>query len=111
MGNIVLNYNISNASQIPPKATADADELGRQIDQLNGELQGLQSDLDEATKIREEENAEYNKVNQDYGESVDAIGRALAVLKSRGAGERKEMKSRLLRKEDCEELVYEGTSR
>lgn len=38
-----------------------------------------------ATKIREDENAEYVKVNADYNESFDAISRALVVLKNKDA--------------------------
>merc|ERR1719388_580918 len=44
-----------------------------------------ESDLANATAIREKEKADYDAAHADYSESIDAIERAIAVLKQRAA--------------------------
>merc|ERR1719388_332256 len=44
-----------------------------------------ESDLANATAIREKEKADYDAAHADYSESIDAIERAIAVLKKRQA--------------------------
>jgi hypothetical protein len=77
-----LKSTIEKQDAIRVKAEADADRLGSEIATLNGELEGFTNELAAATKLREEENAEYTKVNQDYNESFDALSRAIVVLKN-----------------------------
>merc|ERR1719316_1113341 len=67
------------------KAEADAAELGDQIDSLNSDVDGWTKELDDATKVRDAERANYTAAHLDYEESLDAIGRAINVLRSRSA--------------------------
>jgi len=67
------------------KAESDAKVLGEEIDALTASVAGWENDLAEATAIREKEKAEYDAVHLDYSESIDAIERAIAVLKQRSA--------------------------
>jgi predicted nucleic acid-binding Zn-ribbon protein len=64
------------------KASNDIEVLGGEISELDDLIAQKQSELAEATKIREEENAEYVSASTDLGESVDALGRAIDTLKS-----------------------------
>jgi hypothetical protein len=77
-----LKSTIEKQDAIRVKAEADAEALGTAITQLNAELAGFQSELAAATKLREEENAEYQTVSADYEESFDALSRAIVVLKN-----------------------------
>lgn len=76
------------------KAEADVATLGEAIDDLNAEINTAEAQSAKSTKIREEEKAEYEKVNQDYVESVDAIGNAINVMQSQ-AFDRKQASSLL----------------
>eukprot|EP00397_Hematodinium_sp_SG-2012_P019447 GEMP01019981.1.p1 GENE.GEMP01019981.1~~GEMP01019981.1.p1 ORF type:complete len:411 (+),score=122.68 GEMP01019981.1:128-1360(+) len=76
------------------KAEADVATLGAAIDDLNVEIDAASAQSAKSTKLREEEKAEYNKINRDYVESVDAIGRAISVLQSQ-AFDRKQAASLL----------------
>merc|ERR1740138_1532492 len=58
-----LKSTIEKQDAIRVKAEADAEALGTAITQLNAELAGFQSELAAATKLREEENAEYQTVS------------------------------------------------
>merc|ERR1719375_2573482 len=64
------------------KADNDIEVLGGEISELDDLIAQKQSELAEATKIRQEENAEYVTASTDLGESVDALGRAIDTLKS-----------------------------
>merc|ERR1719473_1953395 len=65
------------------KADNDISVLADAIAELEGEIAQLEADQKEATALREKENAEYMKVQQDYSESVDALTRAIQVLSAR----------------------------
>merc|ERR1719188_99902 len=65
------------------KADATVDSLTNELSDLYAALAGFQTELSDATSQREEENAEYQKVSADYGESVDALDRAIQVMKRR----------------------------
>jgi len=84
-----LTQNMKTASDGIEKLTAfitktsnDIEVLGGEIGELDDLIAQKQSELAEATKIREEENAEYVSASTDLGESVDALGRAIDTLKS-----------------------------
>jgi predicted nucleic acid-binding Zn-ribbon protein len=64
------------------KASNDIEVLGGEISELDDLIAQKQSELAEATKIREEENTEYVASSTDLSESVDALGRAMDTLKS-----------------------------
>merc|ERR1719428_531087 len=62
---------------------ADVAELAEKISVLDGEIAAWEADQKAATALRDEEHAEYVKISTDYGESVDALGRAIEVLASK----------------------------
>jgi hypothetical protein len=59
----------------------DAEELGKQIAQHDEDISVWEGDLKAATNVREIEKADYDALHKDYSESVDALERAIAVLK------------------------------
>merc|ERR1719160_1633885 len=63
------------------KYTADAAQLGKEIAAHEEDIAVWTGDQKAATKVREIEKADYDATHQDYGESVDALERAIAVLK------------------------------
>merc|ERR1719356_1793042 len=64
------------------KADSDAASLGLAVSSLDQEIGTTESEQKAETEQREKENAEYEKVQQDYAESVDALERAIQTLKS-----------------------------
>jgi hypothetical protein len=67
------------------KANADAENLAGEIKVLEADVATAEDELAAATKIREKENADYKAVHFDLSESVDALARAIEVLKSKDA--------------------------
>jgi len=67
------------------KATTDAAQLGSEVEELEGSINGWETDEKALTGVREKERADFKLVQKDYTESLDAIDRAIAVLKSRSA--------------------------
>merc|ERR1719399_666471 len=65
------------------KADSDVSKLRGEIDKLEGELAGTEGELKEATDIRNSQHAEYVKLSTDYGESVDALERAIQTMQSK----------------------------
>merc|ERR1719408_556808 len=65
------------------KAEADAETLTEEIAELEKEVAKLTADADSATAQRKKENEDYKAAHQDLSESVDAIARAIQVLKQR----------------------------
>jgi len=64
------------------KAESDAAQLADDIAKLDSDIAGWAADKKEATAIRNKENAEFTATHKDYSESIDALERAVAVLKS-----------------------------
>merc|ERR1719326_2463503 len=63
------------------KYTADAALLTKEIAELDEDISIWNGDIKAATKVREIEKADYDALHKDYSESVDALQRAIAVLK------------------------------
>mmetsp|Transcript_23456 Transcript_23456/g.40160 ORF Transcript_23456/g.40160 Transcript_23456/m.40160 type:complete len:680 (-) Transcript_23456:197-2236(-) len=63
------------------KDTADAALLAKEIAAHEEDISVWKGDESAATKVREIEKADYDATHKDYSESVDAITRAIAVLK------------------------------
>jgi len=63
------------------KATADAATLGKEIAGLDQDISVWEGDKKAATKVRTIEKADYDATHKDYSESIDALQRAIAVLK------------------------------
>jgi cell division septum initiation protein DivIVA len=70
----VLNADIE-------KYTADASRLTKEIAGHDEDVSVWTGDSKAATKVRSIEKADYDKTHQDYSESVDALERAIAVVK------------------------------
>jgi len=63
------------------KATATAAKLTKEIAAHDEDINVWTGDIKAATKVRELEKADYDALHKDYSESVDALQRAIAVLK------------------------------
>merc|ERR1719324_494891 len=63
------------------KYTAKAAKLTKEIAGLDEDISVWNGDMKAATKVREIEKADYDALHKDYSESVDALERAIAVLK------------------------------
>merc|ERR1719238_2382927 len=63
------------------KYTADAAQLTKDIAELDEDISIWNGDIKAATNVREIEKADYDATHKDYSESVDALQRAIAVLK------------------------------
>merc|ERR1719183_2516663 len=66
-------------------AEADAETLTEEIGELEKEIASLTADLKAATAVRAKENEDYKAAHLDVSESIDAIARAIQVLKQREA--------------------------
>merc|ERR1719221_1101927 len=64
------------------KAENKIARLTKEIAGLDADMQRLQGELKDATDVRTSENAEYQKMSTDFGESVDALERAIQVMKA-----------------------------
>merc|ERR1719201_1849082 len=65
----------------------DATMLGKKIRSLEDDVACWEGDVNAATKVREIEKSDYDTTHTDYSESIDALERAIAVLK-KGTGDR-----------------------
>jgi len=63
------------------KYAADAARLTKEIAEHEADIAVWTGDSKAATKVREIEKADYDATHKDYSESVDALERAIAVLK------------------------------
>merc|ERR550537_1731013 len=63
------------------KYAADAARLAKEIAEHEEDISVWTGDSKAATKVREIEKADYDATHADYSESVDALERAIAVLK------------------------------
>jgi chromosome segregation ATPase len=63
------------------KDTADASRLSKEIAELDEDISIWNGDIKAATNVREIEKTDYDATHKDYSESVDALTRAIAVLK------------------------------
>merc|ERR1719238_2195699 len=63
------------------KAESDAAMLAKEIAELDDEIAKAQHDKAEAIRIREEEKGDFGKKHKDLSETIDALDRALVVLK------------------------------
>jgi prefoldin subunit 5 len=60
---------------------SDAEALGKEIAQLDEDIAVFEGDIAAATKVRAIEKTDYDATHKDYDESIDALGRAIEVLK------------------------------
>jgi len=67
------------------KAEADAERLAGEIADLEEGIAAAESELKSATEVRDNEKSDYDATHADLSESIDAIERAISVLKTRQA--------------------------
>merc|ERR1719178_382901 len=65
------------------KAEADAETLTEEIAELEKEVARLTAEADSAAAQGKTENTDYKAAHQDVSESIDAIARAIQLLKQR----------------------------
>merc|ERR1719343_1414467 len=75
------NQRIEKLNADIQKAEADAAQLGREIAAHDEDIATWEGDKAAATKVREVEKTDYDTTHKDYAESIDALGRAIQVLK------------------------------
>merc|ERR1719163_1895317 len=75
------NEQITTLKADIQKYSADAAKLTKEIAELDEDISIWEGDIKAATNVREIEKADYDALHQDYSESVDALQRAIAVLK------------------------------
>eukprot|EP00933_Yihiella_yeosuensis_P083165 TRINITY_DN9731_c0_g1_i1.p1 TRINITY_DN9731_c0_g1~~TRINITY_DN9731_c0_g1_i1.p1 ORF type:complete len:678 (+),score=256.18 TRINITY_DN9731_c0_g1_i1:90-2123(+) len=63
------------------KNAEDADNLAYEITLIQKDVEKAAAEQEKATKVRNDERAAYKVTLKDYSESIDALGRALDVLK------------------------------
>merc|ERR1719248_462627 len=63
------------------KYTADAEQLAKEIAEHEEDIGVWTADIKAATKVRDIEKADYDATHKDYSESIDALRKAIAVLK------------------------------
>jgi len=63
------------------KYTSDAAMLTKEIADHDDDIAAWTGDMKAATKVRAMEKADYDATHKDYSESIDALERAIAVLK------------------------------
>merc|ERR1712125_119313 len=85
------------------KYTSDAAKLTKEIAGLDEDVATWTGDIKAATKVRHIEKADYDKLHKDYTESIDALERAIAVLKKQNV-DRKQAKSFLSETESFMQL-------
>jgi hypothetical protein len=81
------------------KADSDVSTLGSAIDKLNGELDTTEGEKADATSIRKGQHDEFVKISTDYGESVDALERAIQTMQARSADTPDQSAAAFLQKE------------
>merc|ERR1719321_1425378 len=79
------NEKIEKLNAEIAKATADIEELTARIQELEADIERWKKDQTSATTIREKEKADFVATLQDYSESIDALERAINVLKKNSA--------------------------
>jgi len=77
------------------KYEADAAALAKEIAAHDEDISVWEGDIKAATKVREIENTDYVATHKDYSESIDALERAIAVLKKQNF-DRKQAEAALL---------------
>merc|ERR1719491_687524 len=65
------------------KAESDAAVLAEEIEEIEATIAANKKEAENATAVRNEENAVYLAEHLDFSESIDALTRAMQVLKAR----------------------------
>merc|ERR1719401_2016742 len=74
--------NIEKLLAFIEKAENKIATLSKEIAGLDADMSRLEGERADATAVRQSENAEYQKMSTDFGESVEALQRAIQVMKT-----------------------------
>merc|ERR1719281_2089721 len=69
------------------KAGSDAAAASKAIEGLDADIATYEADKKEATEVREKGHADFDALHKDYSESIDAIERAINVIKAGPQGQ------------------------
>jgi len=72
------------------KFDADAQRLGREIENHQADIARWTRDIANAQTVRDKEHEDYLATHKDYSESVDALGRAVQVMKNQSHDRKQE---------------------
>mmetsp|Transcript_36603 Transcript_36603/g.68470 ORF Transcript_36603/g.68470 Transcript_36603/m.68470 type:complete len:686 (+) Transcript_36603:103-2160(+) len=81
----VSEETILKQTAVIQKAEVNIEQLSARISELDEDVGRWTKDKAAATEVRSKESADYTATVADYGESIDAIARAVVVLKERTA--------------------------
>lgn len=76
---------IAQLAAAQQKAEVDAVDLGKKIAALQAQIAQWEAEIKAANEIREKERSDFQVTHVDYSESIDALGRAIGVLKAQSA--------------------------
>merc|ERR1719506_1055946 len=72
---------LSDLAAVIEESSASIETLGEEVDDLTSKISASESDLKDATKLREEGRAAFEAQEKELTDTVDSLGRALIVLK------------------------------
>eukprot|EP00403_Amphidinium_massartii_P035842 CAMPEP_0178433242 /NCGR_PEP_ID=MMETSP0689_2-20121128/32804_1 /TAXON_ID=160604 /ORGANISM="Amphidinium massartii, Strain CS-259" /LENGTH=678 /DNA_ID=CAMNT_0020055263 /DNA_START=79 /DNA_END=2115 /DNA_ORIENTATION=+ len=72
------------------KETASAAQLAKEISVHDADITTWDSDIKAATEVRQLEKSDFDALNTDYSESIDALERAISVLKKQAYDRKQE---------------------
>merc|ERR1719399_1888872 len=76
------NAKIEELIAFAENADSDVKKFGKEIKTLENDADRMEGELNDATALRAEEKAEFEKVEEDYSGSVDALERAIQTMKA-----------------------------
>ena len=86
---IFKNTLLLQQPRVPGKSAAQAESdaavLAKDIAALDADVAKFTSQQKEATSVREKEHEDFQVEHKDYSESLDALDRAIVVLKKQSA--------------------------
>merc|ERR1719506_3233029 len=72
---------LSDLAAVIEESSASIETLGEEVDELTSKISASESDLKDATKLREEGRAAFEAQEKELTETIDSLSRALIVLK------------------------------
>jgi hypothetical protein len=93
------------------KFTATAAKLKKEIAELDADIAVWKGDEKAATSVRDIEAADYEATHKDYSESIDALQRAVAVLKKQDYDRKQETKEAAKEQEEEIEETEKGAEK
>merc|ERR1719174_3174059 len=72
---------LSDLAAVIEESSASIDSLSEEVDELTSKISSSESDLEDATKLRQQDSAAVEASEKELTETVDSLSRALIVLK------------------------------